>query len=145
MARCFRGTIDGHLIALDAASGQPRADFGSSGQIDLLAAAAPYGGTPYGPHYLAGQMNVTSPPAMINDLVVVGAAIGDNIAVVQQRGVMQAFDARMGTKRWDWDPTLRNPGDPGYETWQGPLARGNQRETWGERRHPLPRRWLAAQ
>jgi quinoprotein glucose dehydrogenase len=118
----FVGTIDGRLIALDAADGRPRADFGSDGQIDLLAAAAPYGGTPYGPEYLAGQLNVTSPPAIFGDLVVVGAAIGDNIAVVQQRGVVQAFDARTGERRWSWDPIPREPADSGYDTWEGPLA-----------------------
>jgi quinoprotein glucose dehydrogenase len=118
----FVGTIDGRLIALDAADGRPRPGFGAGGEVDLLAAAAPVGGAPYGPEYLAGQLNVTSPPAVVGGLVVVGAAIGDNIAVVQQRGVVQAFDARTGAPRWAWDPVPRDPGDPGYGTWAGPLA-----------------------
>ena len=36
---------------------------------------------------------VTSPPAVIGDLVVVGSAIGDNRAVESERGIVRAFDA----------------------------------------------------
>ena len=35
--RIFAGTLDARLIALDAGSGQPCADFGTAGQIDLTA------------------------------------------------------------------------------------------------------------
>ncbi|MEQ1867128.1 MAG: HAD-IC family P-type ATPase, partial [Micropepsaceae bacterium] len=39
---------------------------------------------------------VTSPPAVIGDLVVVGSAIGDNGGVEMERGVVRAFDAVTG-------------------------------------------------
>ncbi|HYO30284.1 MAG TPA: PQQ-binding-like beta-propeller repeat protein, partial [Thermomicrobiales bacterium] len=53
---------------------------------------------------------------------VVGSAIGDNRAVESERGIVRAFDARTGEQRWSWDPIPRAPGDPGYATWNGPVA-----------------------
>ena len=117
----FLGTIDGRLIALDAATGQPHRAFGRGGSIDLTVGAGASGGDPYDGH-VVGEYNVTSPPAVIGDLVIVGAAIGDNIGVVQQRGVVRAYDARNGALRWSWDPIPRQPDDPGYKTWEGKLA-----------------------
>jgi quinoprotein glucose dehydrogenase len=38
--RIFIGTLDGRLIALDGASGQPCADFGEGGAVDLSRACA---------------------------------------------------------------------------------------------------------
>jgi quinoprotein glucose dehydrogenase len=118
----FVGTIDGRLIALDAVTGQPRAAFGNGGAVDLLPAVAPYGGNPYPDVDFGGLINVTSPPAVVDDLVIVGMAVGDNVAVVEPRGVVQAFDARSGAPRWSWDPIPRNPAEAGFETWNGPLA-----------------------
>jgi quinoprotein glucose dehydrogenase len=118
----FVGTLDGRLIALDAATGRPRPTFGRDGSLELTSGAEPYGGNPYGGRIPAGQYNVTSPPAVIGDLVIVGAAVGDNLAVVQQRGLVRAYDARSGALRWGWDPVPRQPGDPGYETWVGGQA-----------------------
>src|SRR5581483_7771824 len=69
-----------------------------------------------------GQYQVTSPPAVIGDLVVVGSSIGDNYAVKDARGIVRAFEARTGKLRWSWDPIPRKPGDPGYDTWGGPIA-----------------------
>jgi quinoprotein glucose dehydrogenase len=118
----FVGTLDGRLIALDAATGRPRPTFGHDGSLDLTGGAEPYGGNPYSARMPAGQYNVTSPPAVIGDVVIVGAAVGDNIAVVQHRGLVRAFDARTGALRWGWDPVPRQPGEPGYETWADGLA-----------------------
>jgi quinoprotein glucose dehydrogenase len=118
----FVGTLDARLIALDAATGRPRPTFGRDGSLELTGGAEPYGGYPYGGRMPAGQYNVTSPPAVIGDLVIVGAAVGDNIAVVQQRGIVRAYDTRTGALRWSWDPVPRQPGEPGYETWADGLA-----------------------
>jgi quinoprotein glucose dehydrogenase len=111
--RLYIGTLDGRLISLDAASGQPSAAFGSDGAVDLTV----------GIDLLEpGNYLVTSPPAIIGDLVIVGSAIGDNQAVESERGIVRAFDARSGELRWGWDPIPREPGDPGYDTWNGPVA-----------------------
>ena len=108
--RLFVGTIDGRLIALDAATGKPSADFGKQGQVDLtqgLARAEP------------GMYQVTSPPAVLGDLVIVGSSIADNVSVDLPRGVVRAFDARTGAQRWSYDPIPRAAAEPGYDTWRG--------------------------
>ena len=66
--------------------------------------------------------SVTSPPAIISDLVIVGSSIIDNVGVVRQRGVVRAYDTRSGSLRWTWDPIPREKGEPGYSTWEGKLA-----------------------
>jgi quinoprotein glucose dehydrogenase len=111
--RLYVGTIDGRLIVLDAATGRPREDFGDAGIIGLKQGVG---------NVEPGQYQVTSPPAVIGDLVVIGSAIGDNRAVESERGIVRAFDARTGALQWSWDPIPRQAGDAGYETWNGPLA-----------------------
>ncbi len=95
--RIFEGTIDARLIALDGRTGTPCQDFGARGTVDLSR------GVEYGPEFL-GDYEVTSPPAIVGDLVVTGSSIADNGAVDMPRGVVRAYDARTGALRWTWDP-----------------------------------------
>ena len=112
--RIFFGTVDARLIALSAASGAPCNGFGESGTVDLRA------GLRNGPPG-RGEYEVTSPPAIAGDLVVVGSAIADNQRADAPSGVVRAYDARTGALRWAWDP--RPPaGVKGSETWTGPAA-----------------------
>jgi len=97
--RIFESTQDARLLAIDAATGLPCADFGNSGQVSLRDV----------PRYDAGWYHMTSPPAVIDDLVIVGSAIDDNHRVDMARGVVRAYDARTGALRWSWDPLLPNP------------------------------------
>ena len=55
---------------------------------------------------------MTSPPAVIDDLVVVGSSIDDNGRVDMPSGVVRAFDARTGALRWAWDPVPPNEAEP---------------------------------
>jgi quinoprotein glucose dehydrogenase len=64
----------------------------------------------------AGWYHMTSPPAVIDDVVIVGSAIDDNHRTDMARGVVRAFDARTGALRWSWDPLPANM--PGKETWR---------------------------
>ena len=96
--RIFEATLDARLIALDAATGTPCADFGDRGQVSLRNVA----------RYLAGQYHMTSPPAVIDDLVIVGSAINDNSRAAMPGGVVRAFDARTGALRWSWEPLPPN-------------------------------------
>jgi quinoprotein glucose dehydrogenase len=93
--RIFEGTIDARLIALDAITGRLATEFGNGGTVDLKAGID---------HVRPGDYQVTSPPAVIGDLVVIGSAIGDNGAAELERGVVRAYDARTGALRWTFDP-----------------------------------------
>jgi quinoprotein glucose dehydrogenase len=95
--RIFEGTIDARLIAIDGNTGAPCANFGTSGIVDLTR------GVVYGPEF-HGDYQVTSPPVILDDLVITGSSIGDNGAVDMPRGVVRAYDARSGALRWTWDP-----------------------------------------
>ena len=106
--RVFVGTLDARLIALDAGSGQPCADFGTTGQVDLSANVRIHDRDDY---------EVTSPPAIVGDTVVVGSSVGDNRAVDVERGVIRAFDARSGAQRWSFDPIPDSPTHPAAAQW----------------------------
>ena len=99
--RIFEATLDARLIALDAATGDPCLDFGNRGQISLRDVA----------RYIPGEYHMTSPPAVIDDTVVVGSAIDDNARVDMPSGVVRAFDARTGKLRWKWEPLPPNDAD----------------------------------
>jgi quinoprotein glucose dehydrogenase len=92
--RIFEATQDARLVALDAANGSLCSDFGKGAQVSLREV----------PQYDAGWYHMTSPPAVIDDLVIVGSAIDDNHRVDMARGVVRAYDARTGALRWSWDP-----------------------------------------
>ena len=92
--RIYEATLDARLLALDAATGRPCADFGAGGEVSLVNVAA----------YRPGVYHMTSPPVVIDDVVVLGSAINDNDRVEMPGGVVRAFDARSGTLRWEWDP-----------------------------------------
>ena len=94
--RIFVATIDARLISLDAASGKPCTDFGNAGEIDLKIGI--------GNITRIGEYEETSPPAIVDDLVVVGSSIADNDRVDSPSGVVRAFDARTGKVHWKWDP-----------------------------------------
>ena len=95
--RILMGTNDSRLIALDALTGNPCADFGEGGQVDLKPGVGIN-------ERDSGEYQVTSPPAIIKDLVIVGSAIGDNNRVTAPSGVVRAYDIRTGQLRWSWDP-----------------------------------------
>ena len=60
--------------------------FGDGGEVSLRHVA----------RYIPGQYHMTSPPAVIDDIVVVGSSIDDNSRVDMPSGVVRAFDARSG-------------------------------------------------
>jgi quinoprotein glucose dehydrogenase len=101
--RIFTATNDARLFALDAASGARCADFGNAGEVDLNPGV--------GEKLWKGEYQVTSPPAVAGDLVVMGSAVADNQRVDAPSGVVRAFDARSGALRWAWD--LSPPGVSG--------------------------------
>ncbi len=107
--RVFLGTLDARLIAIDAATGNPCADFGTGGTVDLLAGLSPV--------VDAWEYNVTSPPTVVGDVVVVGSSIADTLRRVAPPGDVRAFDARSGRLLWTFH-TIARPGELGAETWE---------------------------
>jgi quinoprotein glucose dehydrogenase len=112
-ARIYAATLDARLLALDAATGKPCRDFGDQGVVDLLQ------GIRFADEPGSGWRDylVTSPPAVLDDKIVLGSSIGDNRGVRLELGTVRAFDARSGKLLWSWDPIPRDPSDPLYKEW----------------------------
>ena len=102
--RIFYGTSDSDLVALDAETGKPCAEFGADGRVALREAVGEKRAWAYHP---------TSPPQVLRDRVVINGFIADNLDVDSAPGVVRAFDARTGKLVWAWDTV-----PPG---WTGPL------------------------
>jgi alcohol dehydrogenase (cytochrome c) len=90
----FMGTIDAHLLAIDAKSGKLLWD-------SVVADAAQ-------------NFSITMSPNVIKDKVMVGTAGGD----MGIRGYVAAFDAKTGKEVWRFY-TIPAPGEPGNDTWAG--------------------------
>jgi quinoprotein glucose dehydrogenase len=99
--RLFETTIDARLIAVDSVSGIACADFGTRGEVSLRDVS----------RFHPGWYHMTSPPVVVDDIIVVGSSIDDNTRVDMPSGVVRAFDARSGTLRWSWDPIPANAGN----------------------------------
>jgi quinoprotein glucose dehydrogenase len=108
--RIYLATLDARLIARDAAIGTRCKAFGEDGHVDLT-----HDVTLTEP----GQYQVTSPPAVIGDLLRVGSAIGDDRGVEVERGVVCAYEACTGKWRWSWGPIPHKGNDPARKTWEG--------------------------
>lgn len=106
--RILYGTFDSRLIALDAQTGKPCSDFGKSGVVDLRVGVADA--------YPKAEYSATSPPAIYQDLVIIGAAVPEYPSKGPS-GFVRAFDVRTGKLVWTFH-TIPQEGEPGHETWQ---------------------------
>ncbi len=97
-SRVFTGTMDARLFAIDAATGHPCPDFPAVDLTRGLGDVAP------------GEVSVTSLPAVVGDVVVLGHLVADNQRADAPGGVIRGFDARTGALRWAFDPV--RPGTP---------------------------------
>ena len=119
-SRILTGTNDARLIALDARTGKRCPGFGSDGEIVI------YPGMEL---IWPGEFQVTSPPAVIADTVIVGSAISDNVRRAAPRGIVRAFDARTGEPHWEFDPIPRVVNDPNWQGDQPPVE--GHANAWG--------------
>jgi len=103
--RVFIGTVDAHLVALDAKTGDvlwdvPVADY-STGH------------------------SITVAPLAVKDMIICGISGGE----YGVRGFLDAYDAATGKRRWRfW--TIPEPGQPGNETWPGTSWKTGGAPTW---------------
>jgi quinoprotein glucose dehydrogenase len=113
--RIYLGTIDARIIALDARTGIPCRSFGNAGTVDLRRGLR---NTPFETE----EYQLTSPPAVINGLIVTGSSVADNNRSNAASGEVRAFDARSGALRWSWDPVPRDSTDSAWRTWRGVMG-----------------------
>jgi glucose dehydrogenase len=99
-------TLDGYrrLIAVNANSGKVDPGFGKEGEVDMGVA---YRGA----------------PTIYKNVIMVGAFALEHMPLGNP-GDSRAYDARTGTKLWDFHSVAR-PGELGHETWEG--------ESWKDR------------
>jgi quinoprotein glucose dehydrogenase len=122
--RIFVATVDARLIALDAKTGLPIKTFGDNGIVDLRKGLRipPTGFADY---------EVTSPPAIIGNLVIVGSGIADGTSKPHPSGEVRAFDALTGQLKWTWDPIPQDPAAMGADTWKnGSASRNGSANAW---------------
>jgi quinoprotein glucose dehydrogenase len=112
-ARIFMGTNDARIVALDARTGIPCANFGADGEIKLdigMSLSWP------------GEFQITSAPVVSRGVVIVGSSISDNVRVEAPLGTVRAFDARTGAPRWAWDPLVHSGIEAGHANVWAPMS-----------------------
>jgi alcohol dehydrogenase (cytochrome c) len=103
--RVYVGTLDAHLIALEAANGKKVWD----------TVVADY----------RQEYAITAAPLAVNDKVITGIAGGD----FATRGFLAAYNAKDGTQAWRLN-TIPGPGEPGNGTWSGDSWRTGGAAPW---------------
>jgi len=92
--RVFFGTLDAHVIALDAKTGARVWDVNAA-------------------DYRTGH-SFTVAPLAVKNLIVIGVSGGE----YGVRGFIDAYDADSGERKWRFY-TVPGPGEPGHDTWEG--------------------------
>jgi alcohol dehydrogenase (cytochrome c) len=92
--KVFMGTLDAHVIALDA----------KTGNVVWDVTAVDY----------RGGYSFTLAPLAIKNLVILGVSGGE----YGIRGFIDAYDAATGERKWRFY-TTPGPGEPGHDTWEG--------------------------
>ncbi|WP_110686103.1 membrane-bound PQQ-dependent dehydrogenase, glucose/quinate/shikimate family [Salinicola aestuarinus] len=108
--RIISGTLDGRLIQVDAATGEPCRDFGDNGQVDIK---RNMGEAP------EGYVSINSAPTVVNDVIITGHQVLDGQRRYPPSGVIQAYDAVTGEQVWAWDAARPDRSEPlsGDETY----------------------------
>ena len=115
--RLLMGTIDGRLFSINAENGKPDLQFATNGFVDLKLGV--------------GLVQVTSAPAIYQDLVIVGTSVGDNNRTHESRGVVRAIRIQDGKEVWNFDPIPTNPEDPAFSSWkEGSAYRTGAANVW---------------
>jgi quinoprotein glucose dehydrogenase len=112
-ARILHVTPGYRLVALDAKTGRQIPQFGKAGIVDL------YEGLDR-PAPEDGQIGLGSPPMVVGDVAVVGAAHqggGGGANKENIAGFIRGYDVRTGKRIWIFH-TIPKPGEFGNDTWE---------------------------
>jgi alcohol dehydrogenase (cytochrome c) len=104
--RVYFGTLDNHVVALDAKTGRELWDV----EVENTQQCG---------------CNITSPPLIVKDKVIVGGTGGEHA----HRGYLNAFDGKTGKHLWRFY-TIPAPGEPGSETWDERMLKYGGAPTW---------------
>jgi alcohol dehydrogenase (cytochrome c) len=102
----YIGTVDAHLVALDAKTGAVR--------WDVTVA-----------DYTTGH-SITVAPLPVKDKIIVGMAGGE----YGVRGFLDAYDAKTGKRAWRFWTVPGSPNDPEARTWAGDSWKYGAAATW---------------
>lgn len=98
-------TAGNHLFAVDATNGQPIADFGDNGKVNLNFET--HSGD-------EAWVIPTSPGIIFGNLIILGSEVSESYGAAP--GHIRAFDVRTGALAWTFH-TIPQPGETGYDTW----------------------------
>ena len=101
----YMGTLDAHLIAIDAKNGKPLWNIAVA---DVKLA-----------------YSITMAPLIVKDKVVLGVGGGE----FGIRGFVAAYDAKTGAEAWKFY-TIPGPGEPGHDTWTGDAWKSGSGSVW---------------
>ncbi len=113
-----------YLAALDAASGQPIPSFGINGVVDLHLGLGDYAIHPDTGMGDAGDITSSSPPIVVNGVIVVGNSHDRGYypdAKENVPGHIRGYDAATGKMLWRFN-VVPAPGEPGHDTWEDDSA-----------------------
>jgi alcohol dehydrogenase (cytochrome c) len=105
--RLFMGTLDMHLIAIDARSGR---ELWKTEMFDYAA---------------SGGYAATGAPLAVKDKVIIGMAGGEHSI----SGFVDAYDAATGKRVWRFN-TIPQPGEANFGTWDGDSWKTGGVATW---------------
>lgn len=101
-ARILTSTTDARLIAVSAETGEPCADFGENGEVDLMVGMGDAPGWTY---------NISSAPLLAGENIVVAGTVQDNQELSNPSGVIRAWNVVDGSFAWAFD--VGRPGETG--------------------------------
>ncbi len=153
------------LWALDAETGRPLEnwgdapvplkDFPKSGVIDMIPDLVrdwdpwrTWKGEPYDPDYglprKLGEITCSSPPIVVNGVVVVLSGHEpsyDQTRIENVPADIQGYDAKTGKHLWKFH-VIPRPGEVGHETWENDAWKWSGNMARGRRPLPIPERGL---
>lgn len=98
--RIVESTLDMRLISVDAETGEACKAFGFDGQVNLMQGMG---------ESVPGFVSMTSPPPIVNGVIVINAEVLDGQRRWAPSGVIRGYDAETGKFVWAWD--VNNPDD----------------------------------